>query len=724
VVSPNRSSTALDLVILGFSAAIAQAVLVREAMGTLGGSELAWGMVLGAWLGGMGIGAWAGAHRPASPTCLPLTMVVLAAGGVVLLRAAPALLGRSPGEVSSTVRAAWTWLAAVTPAAVAGGVAFASLAARLLPQREAAGRAYSLESAGAVLGGLTLTFLLASRGSMAGLCVTAGLTSAVQLVVRRRRWLALTAAVLGLGLAWPAENALAVAGWHWAGHPGELETWRNTRQQRVELSAGQPAALYADGRLLAVLPDPYRASLRGHLLALLHPAPRRVLLVGTVPGEMDRQLLRHPIERLDEVVEDAGLLALVEGARALSPLPAGDAGRRHFVVSDPLRAVRHGGPWDLVILADADPATMRQNRTRTVEFVREAAAALAPQGVLAMRVGVGDTYLAGAGGRLLAVLHATLREALPATRAIPGEEVWLLGSQAASSLETDAGILAGRWRERSIPDELFTPEMLPLLLDPDRAASLQRCLDAARGEVNTVARPRAVLLAATLLEGRADGAVARWLSRIGNAVEPLAFAIGLAWVAWLLVSGIRRRAPRVGVAALVGVASMGWWLLLMAAWQATRGSVYAEVGALSAAFMAGIWVGSRWSSRQASRATALLPMLLLAGAVLSLGLATGMPRRWPIVVVPLLLVVAGGLTGAAFPGLAAWPECRGRALGAGRGFAADEIGAAGGATVLGVVVLPVLGSGVAAVGLAFLLAAAAAGAQLTLRGRMTAGGGT
>lgn len=722
MTSPNRSSTALDLVVLGFSAAVAQAVLVREAMGALGGSELAWGMVLGAWLGGMGLGAWAGVHRPAAPTHLPQMMVVLAAGGVVLLRAAPALLGQSPGEVSSTVRAAWVWLAAVTPGAVSGGAAFASLAARL-PQRDAAGQAYSLESAGGVLGGLTLTYLLASCGSVPALCVTAGLTAAAQLMARRRWWLALTAAVLGLGLAWPAENALASAGWRWAGHPGEMETWRNTRQQRVELSAGQPAALYADGHLLAVLPDPYRASLRGHLLALLHPAPRRVLLVGAVPGEMDRPLLRHPIERLDEVVEDPGLLDLVEGARALLPLPAGDAARRHFVVSDPLRAVRQGGPWDLVILADPDPATMRQNRTRTVEFVREAAATLAPKGVLAMRVGVGDTFLAGTGGRLLAVLHATLREALPATRAIPGEEVWLLGSQAPSSLETDAGILAARWRERSIADEVFAPEMLPILLDADRAASLQRFLDATHAEVNTVARPRAVLLAAALQEGRADGAVVRWLSRISDGVEPTAVLLGLAWAAWLLVSGVRRRAPRAGVAVLVGVASMGWWLLLLAVWQGTRGSVYAEVGALSAAFMAGIWVGSRWICRQARRATALLPGLLLAGTMLSLGLVAGLPRRWPMVAVPLLLAVAGGLTGAAFPGLAAWPGSHGRALGAGRGFAADEIGAAGGAAILGVVVLPVLGSDAAALGLACLLAAAAAGVRLANRGSMTAGGG-
>lgn len=697
-------------------------MLLREAMGALGGSELAWGMVLGVWLGGMGLGASLGARRPVPPLLLPVLVALLGAVGVVLLRATPALLGRTPGEVGSTIRALWVWVVAVTPAAVAGGWAFAMMAGRL-HSPGAAGRAYGLESAGAVLGGLALTFLLAPIGSVAALGVTAGLVGCAQLATGRRWWIALAALVLGVGLAGPAELALARAGWRWAGHPGGLATSRNTRQQRLELSSGSPATVYADGHLLAVLPDPYRTSLRGHLLALLHPAPRRVLLMGTVPGDLDRQLLRHPVERLDEVMEDPGLLDLLEGSRALSELPAGDAARRHLVMGDPLRVVQHGGPWDLIILADGDPVTLRQNRTRTIEFLQAAGDALAPEGVLVMRVGVGDTYLTGAGGRLLAMLHATLRRALPEVRAIPGEEVWLLGGHMAPAVELAPEVLAGRWHDRSLTDEVFTSEMLPLLLDPDRAAPLQRFLDTATAGVNSTARPRAVLLAAALQEGRTEGTLLGWLGRVEGDLGPVAGGLALAWAAWSLLAGARRRAPRFGVAALVGLASMGWWLMLLAAWQATRGSVYAEVGALSAAFMAGLWAGSGWIARRPAPAASLLPWVLLAGGGLSGVLAAGITCVWPMATVPLLLATAGLLTGAAFPGLASLPGRGGFELGAGRGFAADELGAAVGAMVVGVLVLPVLGSMAVAVGLACLLAAAAVGLLLATRSQVVSGGG-
>ena len=46
------------LVLLGSATAVAQVVLLREAMAALTGSELAWGAILGLWL--VGRGGWPG----------------------------------------------------------------------------------------------------------------------------------------------------------------------------------------------------------------------------------------------------------------------------------------------------------------------------------------------------------------------------------------------------------------------------------------------------------------------------------------------------------------------------------------------------------------------------------------------------------------------------------------------------------------------------------------
>jgi hypothetical protein len=159
---------------------------------------------------------------------------------------------------------------------------------------------------------------------------------------------------------------------------------------------------------------------------------------------------------------------------------------------------------------------------------------------------------------------------------------------------------------------------------------------------------------------------------------------------------------------------MGWWLLLVASWQATLGSVYAEVGALTAAFMGGLACGSLAATRWRHPARRL-PVVLAVGAGLSLLIATDVPMQLPVVLVPALLVTSGLLTGAAFPGIA---ELAGRGhqrRGAGVAFAADEAGAAGAALMVGIVALPWAGLVATSAGLAVLGLAAIPAVLVTQR---------
>jgi hypothetical protein len=193
---------------------------------------------------------------------------------------------------------------------------------------------------------------------------------------------------------------------------------------------------------------------------------------------------------------------------------------------------------------------------------------------------------------------------------------------------------------------------------------------------------------------------------------PLAVALGIA-VLCLLASSFRRRPPVFTTAAAVGFCSMGWWLLLLATWQATHGSVYSEIGVLTAIFMAGLAGGAGLACRW-SRPVHRLPLTLVAGAVLSLLIAGGVAIRFPLAVVPTFLIAGGGLTGMAFPGLTALSGLASR-RGAGIAFAADEAGAAAGALVVGIIALPWAGLTATAWGLAALQVAAIPAVLMALR---------
>ncbi len=708
------------LLALGFSTAVAQAVLLREGMAMLGGSELAWGAVLGLWLLGMGAGARLGVSLGAAwvGKAGPLLVLAAAGTGAVLLRAAPALVGAVPGEVGFGWRGVWLWGLAVLPAAVAGGWCFPVLAG-LVRSPGAAAEAYALEAAGAFAGGVVFTFLLAAHGSAASVVLTAGVVSAALLASARRVVLGVATLVLALAAATPAGTALERLGWAWSRHPGDLGAWSETRQQRLEFTTGPPPAVFADGRLLASWPPPYAAAVQAHVMALLHPGPRRVLALGGLGDGTLARILEHPVDRLDFVEDDAKLLRLLP--RWLGPPAAAVLAdpRSRALRDDPLEVVRRGAGWDLILLLDGDPTTLRRNRTRTAEFFTACAAALRDEGVLVVRVGVSDTYVGGLGGRLLSVLRSTLADAFPVVAALPGDQVLLVASRSEAGIVLDPEVLRARLHSRGLDGDPLLPEMLPLALDPGRAASLAEFLDAAEAPVNHVDRPRAVLLAAALHGGRGAGgllATVRALAGLPGWVL-LAAVIGMA--AMLVASGARGRLPGRAVALVVGGSSMGWWLLLLMSWQATMGSVYAEVGVLSAAFMGGVALGATAARRWRGAGTGLASVLAGA-ALLSAAIAAELPLRWPLAVVPLLLV-GGALTGAAFPGIAALLGGSDERRGAGRGFAADEVGAGIAAVGVGLVALPWVGMRPAAGGLAILCAAAALGVALAVRRRRDAG---
>ncbi len=698
----------VTLLALGFAAAVAQAVLLREAMAAIGGSELAWGSVLAVWLAGIGAGAWLGARHGGAPLAAlgPLAVMALTGAAVVLVRAAPVLTAASAGQAATAWGGAWVWTLAVAAPALAGGWCFPAAAAGLAGPGGPA-LAYALESGGAMLGGLAFTFALAPGGAAAAVCLGAGVCAAALLASRGDRWLAVAPLLAGLAVAGPAGRGLAHAGWNWSGRLGELASWRETHVQRLELAAGSPAAIYADGRLAASFPDRFGTGERAHLAMLLHPRPARVLLIGAADGAFV-SMLRHPVERLVAVEEDPGLAAVLP--RWLGP-PAASAWtdpRFALEAGDPLRLVRRQSGLDLIVLADGDPTTLRRNRTRTVEFFRACRGALGPGGILAARVGVGDTYLAGAGGRLLAILAATLAQAFPEVMAVPGDDVLLVAGRDSGTVTADPAVLLARWRAQGVRDGEFDPRALPLLVDQARAAPLREFLRAARAPVNTVRHPRAVLLAAALREARGAPpllGVARALDRHAPAVLGAALA---AAAALLLARGVAGAAFGIESGAVVGFASMGWWVLLLACWQETVGSVYGEIGALSAAFMAGTVAGAAGARRWLPAGPATLAGVLGAGAAVSGAIAAGVPLAFPRTVVVPLLVMGGALTGAAFPSVSRLAGGGAPRRGAGRGFAADEAGAAAAALLVGLVVVPSAGLAAGALGIAALEVAAAA----------------
>lgn len=699
ILKPNPGTTTI---LLGISTVISQSILLREAMAAMGGSEMAWGVVMACWLAGMGIGSRAGVRigSPALGRLLPVLTPALACAGALLFRAAPAILDTTAGESLTTLHGLWLWPLAIVPAAAAGGLAFPILAADL--GVDGPGRAYALEAVGALIGGLILSAWLAQLGTIAALLIVIGAVGGV-ILWQVRPVLGIALAVICLAAQVPAGDWLAEAGWRWSRRPGELGSWTETRRQRFEASAGRPTAVYADGRLAATFPDPFTTLPEAHLIMLLHTDPERVLAVGcTIDGSVEA-LIRHPVHELILVEDDPSVFRLLGRWYGDDFLGFLDRDTVRTLATDPLPALAHERNLDLVILADGDPTTLRGNRTRTVEFFTMCRRALNDSGVLVVRVGVSDTYLGGTAGTLLETLISTLREVFPNVVAVPGNRILLVAGGPSSRISLDVPELERRLAKRPSAAAALPAQMLGLLVDPTRQKALEQFVDSAAAPLNTATWPRAVIFAAGLHEARSQPTLALVFGETHGR--------GRRWLVWILAAAIagslatatlpRRPIRAAAAAAVVGATSMGWWLLLLGIWQTTRGSVYAEIGVLTGLFMAGVAIGGRFGLRARRRGLSL-PTVICCGALLSLLIAAGVPRWAPVVLVPCFLAVGGALTGRAFGDLGTLAGGGSARHGAGIAFAADEIGAAAAALTIGTVAVPWVGMAATAVGLALL----------------------
>lgn len=698
----------LSLVGLGAVAVVSQALLIREAMTTLAGSEIAWGSLLCLWLVGAAIGAKIGSgrdrlHLPIARLSPP-AIAFSAVFGVALLRAAPAISGIHPGEITRPGAVFLVWLVALVPPSVAVGLGFSALGAL---SGEAA-TAYGFEGLGAAVGGLVFTFLLAPLGTPVIAGALLGGTAAFALG-RVHRWIGGALFFLALGLGLISSNWVADATWRLGLHSGELDGAVETRYQRLEISRGLNRALFSDGRLVGTLPpDPYLILPRSEMLPLLHANPRRLAVVGGLTDGMVAGLLKPPTERLSVIEEDTALIRFLRSGISPEIEEILDDPRVTIVRDDPTRALSRLEPVDMILLLDGPPTTLRRNRTRTLEFFHLCRSRLKPGGTLIASAGVDSTYVGGHSGSLLTTQATTLGQVFANPFVIAGPEVFLVATLDSSAGWIDSDTLIDRWQRRGSGITPFLDRLIPTLIDPERSEELTTLINQVQAPLNTVARPSAVLPAAVLAEGRGLHllmALLQFLQGTPPWTVPAAIGVSvLGVIAWGLLPGKTRSEP----AFAIGFASMTWYLLLLSAWQGTRGAVYSDFGALTAVFMAGMVAGSAWSRRWIDPSRSLLYLLPVAAA-LSWAIGASWPSSHPVPLIPLLLAAGGLVTGGAFAGTAAMAGAGDDRKGIGRAFSADEAGAALAALIVGVIGLPLVGTSTLATACALVCLAAVVG---------------
>ncbi|MGO8791837.1 MAG: hypothetical protein ACLQVL_31235 [Terriglobia bacterium] len=762
--------------LIGFTAVIAQVVLMRELLVVFYGNELALGVMLANWLlwtalGASSIGRWAVRSRQPQKLVAGLQTLVAFTLPLTLLavRASKGFCQSVPGEILGPVPMFLTSFATLSVFCLVSGGLFAA-GSRLYADMTggvsiatATGAVYLLEAAGSGVGGVAAGLALVRLANpfvITALLGVLNLLAAWLLLAPIIAWRRALAATLGL------MATLVIVGGYALQPLSLARLWQGfhlvAAQNSVygSLAVVKTAAsrsLFENGLIVMTVPDPSAAEEAVHFALLEHPDPRSLLLIGGGVNGSVAEALAHPsLERIDDVEIDPMIFDIA--ARYFSA--AWETIRRdprvHVHAIDGRRFLKNTAEsFDVIIVNLPDPHTAQLNRFYTEEFYREAAAKLRPGGIVSFQVAASEDFINPELADFLRCLLRTLRQVFPEVMAIPGETVHFFAATKPGTLTADPQVLLRRLRARRLHTQYVREYFLPFRMSPDRMKDLQFQIEPMSSTpVNRDFAPVAYYFDMVLWSSSFHHTSAHWIEALAGmsfkrvllgTMLALVALVPLLWM-WPAVDKPAARARRSAAfaVAVVGFTELGLEILLLLGFQALYGYIYQELSILVALFMVGVAMGAWWELRSSAtrgrtsgrgdlRLLAGLQIVLAASPLLLYGLLVQLgqgsspagQRVASEILFPALALVAGLLGGFQFllAGRAYFGDTPESGRSPGVLYSLDLIGACVGALALSLVLIPVYGFLrtavlMAAVNLApALMVAASAQKRLAGRGR-------
>ena len=618
----------LVLILIGFTAIVAQIVLMRELVVVFYGNEISFGLILASWLlwTAVGSGLLGRLVRRVRNTrrLIAGVQVFIAAivpATILCLRASKQAFHLTPGEIPGPWPMFLTSFVALSLFCTASGLLFAAGSRACAGNAEtstadATSFVYLMEAVGCGAGGLLASLLLLrdlDALQIALLISFVNLFAAANLLWQgSRRGRIATAALLALAAAVVIpllSRRVDRASHSWLWHGFDVLTTRNSIYGELSVVQAESArSLYEDGLVISTVPDPAAAEEAVHFALLEHPAPTSLLLIGGgVNGSVAEALQYRTLQRVDYVELDPAIFAVARSYFPSEWTEINSNPRLHIHLADGRLFLRTTTrKFDVIIVNLPDPQTAQLNRFYTLEFFRTVAAKLTPAGVFSFQLRSAEDYISPELANFLGCIRKTLGQVFPEITVIPGSPVHFFAALRPGVLATGSEALLARLRSRPLHTRYVREYYIPFRMTPDRMLDLDMQIrPRPETAINRDFAPVAYYFAMALWSKRFHPGGSRFFQAVA-AVRFGSFAAGagLLSVALGMALGLRRTAARrrqstaAFSVAVTGFTLMGLELLLLLGFQALYGYVYHQLAIVIAAFMAGMAVGSRWALRR------------------------------------------------------------------------------------------------------------------------------
>ena len=613
--------------LLGFTSLLAQTLLIREFLISFYGNELIIGVVLANWIILAAIGSIYASRLSLKNSRPILIYAILQTGislylpiGVLLIRLIKNILGLSLGEGMAILPTLTTSFFILAPLTILVGAQF-PFACRILSDfskrpLQAVGRIYVVEAMGFILAGPLITYLVISKLNAFQIAFLAGLLNISCAILLLKTELKdnlrkIFIATLGLLLillififfAFSQKIHSFSVNKQWMNQ--RVLDYRNSVYGNlvVTKTKGQ-YTFYSDGLPIITTPFPDIASLEelAHFVALSHKNPKDILFLSGAAGGLIKEVLKHPLKKLDYAELDPALIQLLKKFPTALTQEELNSPYLNIKFIDGRRFVRLANyRYDVIILNLPASSTLQLNRFFTQEFFRNIKSILNDEGIFALRLPGSLSYIGEELRNLNGSIWNTLKTVFPVVKIIPGDYNLYISSK--SNFEISPQIFISRLKERNIPTHLLSDSYLQYRLDPRWITWFTASM-----KDTTKIRDNSDLLPSGLFYGISywNAQFSRNLESFFRSLDRLNFKlllsiICLAGVGFFLCQRAFPKLKRASIGFAIsstGFTGMSVNLMIIFAYQSFYGFIFQHFALLVTAFMAGISLGSWLMTRK------------------------------------------------------------------------------------------------------------------------------
>lgn len=619
--------------LIGVFSIIAQTIILREFFTILNGNEFYFGLILSIWFSGVFFGALTGRSlKKGNISCFLIPIVLMIAYMpvlIVLIRSFYFLSGTHTGSLISPGKIILIAPIIIMPFSYLIGFQFPALIDHFTKQMRSEkvrnvrkiSEVYISESFGALAGGITYTFFFVERFS--GFFITSLISVIILFFVYKNlpdrkliySMILLSFLIFFLFMLHPSINSALeklTLDIRWNGiSKSKLIYSGESKFQNISIASesGQ-FNQYLNGRLSGTFPDVQSNMLYASQLYVQNRDPDSILVIGNPSSGFYSSLRSYGYKKIVFTEIDKKLFYEI---RKL--YPGGDSsanriysksvffvdGRKYIkeIIKTNKSLKKKKDAFDIIFVNTGEPASLFLNRYYTVNFFREVSKVLGNRGTLVLKVTSSDNYKSGYFRYYTSIIYKTLKSVFPFVVMTAGEDSFIFASLNPNNVTEDWKVLESRFLESKVKP-LKLRYLYKYLYDRNLINKKRLYLEQLKNiPLNTDENPIAVFYYNKLERNYRGGKSFlnfKLISILLENKEILVLSVLMliaSMVFWISIKGKRKSRFSSGfVLFATGYASIAIELIVIYLYQIFYGYIYGNIGFIISLFMLGLPLGA------------------------------------------------------------------------------------------------------------------------------------